>query len=482
MSFSSQTYRAQYNGNDVTTAFAFGYLFHDEDHLVVTLTNTSGTDTVQTKTTHYTVTGEGVASGGTVTMVTAPATGEKLTIERIVPYTQESEYVADDSLDAENLEKDLDLAKMAALQLGATGGAVDRSIKYPSSETTFTATLPNAAGRASKVIAFDEDGLLELSAIPTTAGDSLILNGTASGTDTYVVTFTPAPTVYSSTDIYLVTFTNANTGASTINVNALGAKAIVKRGGSALEAGDIAAGQRALLIYNGTNFELAGLYEHRATHVTGGSDEIDGDKLDIDWTPANYTPTTSPSEADHADNLTAHLAGIDAEIGTNASDIATNASDIGYRKIGQVVYTEDATYHDDFSTGTPLDDTIPDLTASAEAEEYTELATTITPLSASSTILIQVCINCVASVAQEVVFALSKDSDTAPFYTTSDRIGVNPTEIIAFQVRHSPATTSATTYKLWIGNTGFVYVNGSSSSRRFGGTMKSSLTLTEILP
>jgi len=55
--------------------------------------------------------------------------------------------------------------------------------------------------------------------------------------------------------------------------------------------------------------------DHASTHITGGGDEIDGDKLDIDWTPSGYTPTTSPTEADNADNLTAHLAGVDNRIG-----------------------------------------------------------------------------------------------------------------------------------------------------------------------
>jgi hypothetical protein len=51
---------------------------------------------------------------------------------------------------------------------------------------------------------------------------------------------------------------------------------------------------------------------HAARHLTGGADEVDGDKLDIDWTPTNYTPTVAPAEVDSLDNLTAHLAGIDA--------------------------------------------------------------------------------------------------------------------------------------------------------------------------
>jgi hypothetical protein len=50
---------------------------------------------------------------------------------------------------------------------------------------------------------------------------------------------------------------------------------------------------------------------HFHSHPSGKSDEIDGDKLDIDWNPSTYTPDTSPSEADSVDNLTAHLTGID---------------------------------------------------------------------------------------------------------------------------------------------------------------------------
>jgi hypothetical protein len=53
--------------------------------------------------------------------------------------------------------------------------------------------------------------------------------------------------------------------------------------------------------------------------ITGGTAEIDGDKLDIDWTPSNYTPSTSPSEADNEDNLTAHLYGIDQALAASGA-------------------------------------------------------------------------------------------------------------------------------------------------------------------
>jgi len=52
---------------------------------------------------------------------------------------------------------------------------------------------------------------------------------------------------------------------------------------------------------------------------------LDGDKVDIDFTPGNYTPSASPAEADDEDDLTAHLYGIDqvlANVGTpNSSSV-----------------------------------------------------------------------------------------------------------------------------------------------------------------
>lgn len=53
---------------------------------------------------------------------------------------------------------------------------------------------------------------------------------------------------------------------------------------------------------------------HAADHVTGGADEIDGDHLDIDFTPSNYTPSIAPAEASNLDHLAAHLQGIDTAL------------------------------------------------------------------------------------------------------------------------------------------------------------------------
>lgn len=78
---------------------------------------------------------------------------------------------------------------------------------------------------------------------------------------------------------------------------------------------------------------------HNARHVAGGADEIDGDVLDIDYSPTNYTEDTTPPEVTATNELTAHLAGIDnalASVGSSNIVLdehflgpATSQNDIG---------------------------------------------------------------------------------------------------------------------------------------------------------
>jgi hypothetical protein len=90
------------------------------------------------------------------------------------------------------------------------------------------------------------------------------LNDSAAGfsnyaTDTgsvnsYVLTLTPPPVAYEAG--MLVTFNpaNTNTGASVININALGAVSIVTNSGAAISGSSIVAGSATTLIYDGTSF------------------------------------------------------------------------------------------------------------------------------------------------------------------------------------------------------------------------------------
>ncbi|WP_271087486.1 hypothetical protein [Hoeflea poritis] len=68
--------------------FAFPYYFEDAGHLSVYLTNAGGAETLQTISTHYTVSGAGNGGGGSVTFIAAPAATETVTIIRNEPLTQ----------------------------------------------------------------------------------------------------------------------------------------------------------------------------------------------------------------------------------------------------------------------------------------------------------------------------------------------------------------------------------------------------------
>lgn len=89
----------------------------------------------------------------------------------------------------------------------------------------------------------------------------------ATGTNTYAVTITGLTTTYSayaSGDQFTIVFTNANSGASTVNItpsggSAVGAVALVRNDGNALQSGDIVAGGTYIIRHNGTHFRVINL-------------------------------------------------------------------------------------------------------------------------------------------------------------------------------------------------------------------------------
>ncbi|WP_408591210.1 hypothetical protein [Novosphingobium sp.] len=86
-------------------------------------------------------------------------------------------------------------------------------------------------------------------------GGSYTYAGDSGSANAIVVALTPAPAAYSAGFAVEVRMNATNTGATTINVNGLGAKA-VQFGGAALVAGQLVAGQIYCMIYDGTNFQL----------------------------------------------------------------------------------------------------------------------------------------------------------------------------------------------------------------------------------
>ena len=141
MTVASETARSgPYVGNGSTTVFAYTFRILDEAHLTVIKTAVDGADTTLTLTTDYTVSGVGDAAGGNVTMVTAPAAGEKITILRGVPLTQGTDWQNQGPFYAETVEDAVDKLTMAVQQLSER---VDRALLLSESSSVAGMTMPD---------------------------------------------------------------------------------------------------------------------------------------------------------------------------------------------------------------------------------------------------------------------------------------------------------------------------------------------------
>jgi len=79
---------------------------------------------------------------------------------------------------------------------------------------------------------------------------------TTGSANAFIAAPSPALQAYTAGAKIWIVANFTNTGAATINVNGLGAKAIVTIGNSALRAGDIMSGYLYALLYDGTSFRL----------------------------------------------------------------------------------------------------------------------------------------------------------------------------------------------------------------------------------
>lgn len=150
-------------------------------------------------------------------------------------------------------------------------------------------------------------------------------------------------------------------------------------------------------------------------------------------------------------------------------------------KIAQVIFTSDGTSKSTTSA-IPLDNTIPQ---SGEGAAYTELDTTITPTNASSTLLIRVNLPISASTASAAAAALFRDSGADALRTGWTSIGgAGNLSSITIETSVAASSTSATTFKIRFGSIGpgTININTSNGTAYFNGTIKATMTITEILP
>ena len=135
-----------------------------------------------------------------------------------------------------------------------------------------------------------------------------------------------------------------------------------------------------------------------------------------------------------------------------------------------------------FATGTtilPIDNTIPQNT---EGNEYMSLA--ITPKSATSKLLIAVVVQGSVNIAEWASMALFQDATANALACGWNYLGT-ATAGIPLTLTHymTSGTTSSTTFRVRIGTNGgnTFSINGQGAAR-FGGTLASSITITEVVP
>jgi len=161
MTVTSTNQKVQFNGNGSTTVFAYNFKIFASSDLSVILRSAAGTETVQQLTTNYTVSGVGEASGGNVTMGTAPASGATLTILRVQPNLQGLDLVPNDPFPAGSMEDALDkLTFMVQTHDEEIGRSIKASRTNTIGDTEFTTS---ATDRANKLFSFDGSGDLQIS-------------------------------------------------------------------------------------------------------------------------------------------------------------------------------------------------------------------------------------------------------------------------------------------------------------------------------
>lgn len=118
---------------------------------------------------------------------------------------------------------------------------------------------------------------------------SAIYAADGGGSDAYAITLVPAISSYSAGLMINFKANTLNTGAASLNVNGLGAKTIVKDGSLTLETGDIKASQIIQVIYDGTNFQMISPFSY-GVNQTGSAlyaaDSGSNDTYVITLTPA----------------------------------------------------------------------------------------------------------------------------------------------------------------------------------------------------
>lgn len=242
----------------------------------------------------------------------------------------------------------------------STTGTIERTVGMSQTTTTLVFT----PSFDQQITEDEQDALAGNSGGPSASNTFVTQKGlqiqaeqyaaSAAGTDTYAVTLSPVPAAYVNGMAVRFKADVANTGAATLNVNSLGAIAIVTSVGTALATGDIVANQIVQVIYNSTGpvFELvnpasaillATTYTNgvttRAGNTASGAQTIahglgkTPKKIRIVVTKTNTTvggPVVSSGTYNGTTNSCVYMVGYDTGNGNTQAQSGNSATQIAY--------------------------------------------------------------------------------------------------------------------------------------------------------
>lgn len=153
-------------------------------------------------------------------------------------------------------EQDRLEAFVDAMTATATGGVQWQAGTTAPTDHTMYWLLTDVNGRPVTILKWSDSDSAWVRVL-----SEVVWCGDATGTNSNyqvapVPEFLTSGSAYQYGRVYAFKVPHTSLGASTLNVNSLGQKAITKKGTVALAAGDLVVNQMALVIYDGTQFQL----------------------------------------------------------------------------------------------------------------------------------------------------------------------------------------------------------------------------------
>lgn len=186
MSVPSQSSKVVGRGNGVVTSFPYSFKIPNSSVLAVTYTDASGNQTVLSPS-QFSVSGLGSDTGGTVTypLVGNPiASGTSITIARVLPLTQPSQFLNQGGYFPQSVEAALDWLEYQIQQVAQGAQNYPLAMTFPVVDVNPVTVLPPAAVRAGKYLGFDGAGNIVMSSSSAVPPDLSSFTVLATGSTT----------------------------------------------------------------------------------------------------------------------------------------------------------------------------------------------------------------------------------------------------------------------------------------------------------